>query len=765
MSDPRVRRTQGPLLLRSESGKVFTANQFGAVLENLRETPDGTLTKILGPVPVVPEYAGGDPQPEWTRIHGIFHARLLQGQIDMLLVVGVNGAGNYPAGNGSSQVFLLNGPTREFLPISAEFPGGEADKPGGYPTQFESTPNGVIIIPQDTAQALFLDADGDMEPLGYYSVPGAPTGVGPTSIGWADSKSNVTGMNNTTDYAHDGNIFDKWPQGTQMHEVFGRGRMGTIFTQSTDGRYANETASRSAGYDFQKEGNMPGALMQSGYQAAVCFIDKWGNLSPLSLRSNSVEFSEQSGLKPLGAEPYGEGSDPPKTVSPERLQKQILWNDVNTGPRRTIGRILFRTKDILNSGDSNLYAVPCNALPGLHAFATLPDNRCTIYPDNTPDAWLLEQAPDLVPMQRFRLCRMAFGRMFYANTVADNGIVRWSLPGRWGTLSRDDFVYPDAEGRAVTGMWGVPGGMLIFTRYSTFLMTDTSAATGFAFQKIASHAGCVAPSSIAMTKNGTVIWLGIDGFYAYEGGSVNYFSEPIRTDLKYINRAVEGKATAVFDPTSGEYRCWVAMRASVSNNVCWIYDSQGPNQGWRRRTDVAAVDACITQDHRKMNIVVGSTGTEGATTPFSPYVLDHRVCDDAYLAPSLDAIIESAWLLNENDYSQKSLFTVYFWFRETSSSTARVTLYRDWRMVPVEIEELTLNPVSDPPPFWGTTQLDKAPEAETIRKRRPYWSRAAIFIPSCEVFKVSIKSEADAEFVGISFDYQLKPSGGARIQP
>jgi hypothetical protein len=166
-----------------------------------------------------------------------------------------------------------------------------------------------------------------------------------------------------------------------------------------------------------------------------------------------------------------------------------------------------------------------------------------------------------------------------------------------------------------------------------------------------------------------------------------------------------------------------------------------------------------------MNIVVGSTGTEGATTPFSPYVLDHRVCDDAYLAPSLDAIIESAWLLNENDYSQKSLFTVYFWFRETSSSTARVTLYRDWRMVPVEIEELTLNPVSDPPPFWGTTQLDKAPEAETIRKRRPYWSRAAIFIPSCEVFKVSIKSEADAEFVGISFDYQLKPSGGARIQP
>jgi len=770
MSDPRVRRTQGPLLLRAESGKIFTPDQTGSVLENFRETPEATLTKVIGPVPVVPAYIGGDAQPQWETIDGVFHARLLQGQMDMLLVVGSSGNVFPPAGTGRSQVYILNGPTREFVALSKTYPNADANKPKSFPTQFESTPNGVVIIPQDTAQALFLDTDLELETLGYYEVPGGPQGYGPTSIGWQSPIGVTTGRNNTGDYAHDANIFDKWDGGTQMHEVFGRGRMGTIFTQSTDGRYdpANDPTvdpniSKSAGYDFQKEGTMPGALLGSAYQTAVAYVDKWGNISALSGRSDLVAFTEQSGLKPIGGDTYGNPPDDARTVSPERLQKQVLWDSITTGPRKTIGRLLFRTKDVYNSGDSNLYVVPNNASPGVFAFATIPDNRTTMYPDNTPDAWLLEQAPDLVPMQRFRLCRMAFGRMFFANDVADNGIVRWSLPGRWGTLSRDDFIYPDAEGKEITGMFAVPGGLLVFTRYSTFLMTDTSAATGFAFQKIASHAGCVAPSSIAMTKNGTVIWLGIDGFYAYEGGSVNYFSEEIRPDLKYINRALEGRATAVFDPTSGEYRCWVAMDAALENDVCWLYDAQGPNVGWRRRTDVAVASACITQDHRKMNIVVGSAGTEHPTAPYSAYVLDHHVSKNAYAGSPYTALVETAWLLNENDYTKKSPFTVYFWFRETADEQVKVTLYRDWRKSEVEQAVLDLYPVSDPPPFWGSAVLDSTDT--TIRKRRPYWSRAAIFIPSCEVFKVSVASGPDAEFIGISFDYQLKPSGGARIQP
>ena len=769
MSDPRVRRTQGPLLLRAESGKIFTPDQTGSILENFTETPEGTLTKILGPVPVVPAYSGGAAQPQWREVNGVFHARLLQGQMDMLLVVGRNENADNPSGVGRSQVFILDGPNRQFTTVSSEFPLGEALKPKRFPAQFEATPNGIVIIPQDTAQALFLDADFDLEPLGYYSAPGAPDGQGPDSDGWIDSAGAGTGLHNTGNYAHDGYIFSDWEsKGTQMHEGFGRSRLGTLHSSPTDGAHDISPAgsgTTSAGFNFYTEGNLPGALLKSGYQASCAYVDKWGNISPLSPRSNMVYFSEQAALGPLDAA-YGSsgGAGNPIVTCPiERLQKQIFWDAVSIGPQRTVGRILFRSKDLLNSGESSLFAVPPNSLPALNAFATLPDNRCTFYPDNIPDAWLLEEAPDLVPMQRFRLCRMAFGRMFYANAVEDTGLVRWSLPGRWGTLSRFDFVYPDADGREVTGMFAVPGGMLVFTRYSTFLMTDTSAATGFAFQKISSHAGCVAPSSIAMTKNGTVIWLGVDGFYSYGGGQVQYFSEAIRPTLKYINRALDGRATASFDPTSGEYRCWVAMDASLENNVCWIYDSQGPNVGWRRRTDIAAAGSCITQDHRKMNIVVGTAGTENLNaTPYSAYVLDHRVSTASYAAPSFFGIIETAWLLNENDYTKKSPFTVYFWFRETSSAQVKVTLYRDWRKLEVEQAVLDLHPVSDPPPFWGATELGAG---ETIRKRRPYWSRAAIFIPSCEVFKVSVASGPDAEFIGISFDYQLKPSGGARIQP
>ena len=306
--------------------------------------------------------------------------------------------------------------------------------------------------------------------------------------------------------------------------------------------------------------------------------------------------------------------------------------------------------------------------------------------------------------------------------------------------------------------------MLVFTDRSTFLITDVF-EDAHRSQKLSSHVGCVAPSSIAMTRSGLVIWLGVDGFYSYDGSAITYLSEQIRPQMQRLNRAKSSMAVAAYDPTSGEYRCWVAMEASLVNDVCWVFDDLGPVAGWRRRTDIAATSVCVTKDHRQMMIASGRTGSPDETaTNESIYSLDHAVPVSVFRPPVPDyqTHLESGWLLNEDEFMKKSPLTLYFWLREESNSSCTINLYRDWRMESVETETVLLTPTNDPPPFIGTATLG---EGDTIRKRRPYWARTQVFVPSCEVFKIAITSSTKVEFIGVSFDYQPKPAGGARVQP
>ena len=74
---------------------------------------------------------------------------------------------------------------------------------------------------------------------------------------------------------------------------------------------------------------------------------------------------------------------------------------------------------------------------------------------------------------------------------------------------------------------------------------------------------------------------------------------------------------------------------------------------------------------------------------------------------------------------------------------------------------MTLYYENDPPPFYGTATLDTG---ETIRRSRPYWCKAKVFVPGCEVFKLILTASEKIEFVGLSYDYVPHPSGGARVQ-
>jgi len=866
MADPKTRVTQGPLIIRAESGKLFAPDSIASLIENFVETEEGTLRSISGPTYVVPPYEGVEPEPlhSFDHIFGIFHGRLKTGQKDILLMHAVGRA--TPLAANTNSLWIFEGWRRAWSLVFTFSHNTDYFGPS-TPTQFELTPFGIVVLPAHDRRVFIYDENGSVVPFGYSDIPGSPDMEGPmrsrtfmynesaTSNSFAieelprQIRPPNQGNNNgfPLSYSHDGNIWSEWrnvwtenttasapifPDGTQMHTAFGRCRVGTIETQSgvdapswlspnplgyeEDGtpwflddatiaaaKRQNKTSSAAA----LAAGISPGQLLECAYEGATQWIDRYGNLSPISPRTETLIFEQQTTaiprdsvvpiyeaaggqLSPGGG--YGSGGttndyyknavdndwDANSVCPPDKMQKQFLWRSIDqhevtngavpTATSSTVGRLLLRTRDLLSSGTTSLFIVPPNAQGGVFNFATIPDNISTLYPDNTPDAWLTVSPVEVDPMISFNLCRMALGRMWYANADGDPGILRWSLPGRFATLGKDEFVYPDPMGGPVTALWAVPAGLLVFTETSTFLATDTSAATGLSYQTLSTTAGCVAASSVATIPTGVTIWLGQDGFYAYGGGEITYFSEPIRKDLRLINKARQLQAVAAVDSRTGEYRCWVAMSASLVNDMCWVYDYRGNATGWRRRTDLAVQAVAVTRDHRAYMV---AAGTQNQVPPsvlnnFRPYILDHSHSDPSAVGlREADWSFETTWLLNENSYEKQTAVTVYFWMRETTSTTFRVQVFRDWRKVPLELHSVSTYSISDPPPFWGSAVLGS--DGTTYRNRRPYWSRAEIYVPSCEVFKIrAFTNDAiPIEFIGLSFDFIPHPSGGARVQP
>ena len=856
MADPKARVTEGPLVIRAESGKLFAPDTIAAQIENFVETEEGTLRSVSGPTYVIPPYDGRIQIPvhRFDHIFGIFHGLLKSGQKDVLIMHAVGRP--TPLTPTINAMWVFQGWSRSWNPIHTF--DSEDYFPPTFPTQFELTPFGIVVIPAHSHRVYLYDELGSFAPFGYADKPGSPEMEGPMRSrtflynpscnddpSLPDSEPRQIrppnqGNNNAfpQSYSHDANIWSEWrnvwtenvpgsqlavfPDGTQMHTAFGRCRVGTIDMQSgvdapswlspdprlPDGSGPADPATIAAAKRQNKTssaaalaaGINPSQLLQSAYEGAVQWVDRYGNLSAISERTETLIFENQSSAIPrdssvLEYEQSGPNLDSPGTFDyyknvvdysfdansvcpPDKLQKQFLWRAIDqhevkdgaipTDSCRTVGRLLLRTRDILNSGTVDLFIVPPNAQGGVFTFATIPDNIATLYPDNTPDSWLVTQPVEVDPMTTFKLCRLALGRMWYANASGDSGIVRWSMPGRFATLGKDEFVYPDPKGGAITGLWGVPAGILIFTESSTFLATDTSAETGLAYQTISTTAGCVAPSSIATLPTGQTVWLGQDGFYAYEGGRVSYFSEPIREELRNINKGRQLQSVAAVDPRSGEYRCWVPMQGSLVNDQCWVFDSRSGAVGWRRRNDVFAQCVTVTRDHRSYMIVGGTQNQVPPTVveTFCPYVLDHAHSNPVFAQlEEANWSLETTWLLNENNFEKQTAVTVYFWMRETLESEFKVAVYRDWRRVPIEVHNVSAYPVSDAPPFWGSAVLDD-PET-TYRNRRPYWCRAEIFVPSCEVFMVRAYTTTGGpvEFIGLAFDYIPHPSGGARGQP
>ena len=134
------------------------------------------------------------------------------------------------------------------------------------------------------------------------------------------------------------------------------------------------------------------------------------------------------------------------------------------------------------------------------------------------------------------------------------------------------------------------------------------------------------------------------------------------------------------------------------------------------------------------------------------FVLDRE--SEAYNTPSRSSVVETTWLEWPRSKDRKSPLVLYLFLREASSASLQVDVYRDWRKTnPVyTVTDVPLSSPEDAPPLWGTASWDQSTAPNQWVKRRPYWKKIDIYVPSCETYKVRISTTAKMEFIALSVD-------------
>ena len=693
--------------IRVETGSFLAPAKFASSILNMVATAEGTLLSVIGPTKYDPYY----DDATWGNLHGIYHCLLMGGTRDVLLV---QDGSTILVHQGWSQNWeMLIGPEASGALYEATIPDHQGIQ---FPLQCVNTPTGVIIIPQGS-RAFFYDGQLVL-PLGYDRPPGPPSALGPSSLSAAVTDSNNIG------YA----VSRMSTAGFQITDDFGYGRIGTPFrTPVADGAGGIVVAC---------------GVNHGAYQYAVQWVDAFGNVSPVSTRSDTVDISTQ----------YSTGD------KPETFLKQVCVQDIQSGPIGTIGKDVLRTKDMLNSGTLRLFSIPTNVGAAVvSAYATIPDNLSVRYPDNAPDIWLTREPLYPRPVPVFKLGCYAFGRFWFANTTSDPGLLCASQPGRYGTFLAIDEMFPDANGAELTGLWLTQQGMLAMTETSTYIITMNDANQGFRSGTLDPEKGCAAPSSIANMPDGSIIWLGRDGFYQYKDGKISYISEDLREDFPTTNSGRFRQATACYDPTHREYRCWVSVNSHQMNNLCFVYDGVG----WKRRIDIKATQVCITKDHRKYNLAVGISVNAAGDAKKGVWLLDHE--NKSYTPQERNSVVETVWLEPFRSDEKKSPVEVNVWLRETHNSAATIRTYRDWRKVnPVvtDTTQLTLLAENDIPPLYDTMLYGQTDMPNQFVKRRAFWKKVHIDTPSAEVYKIHISSTDRMEFIGMRFRERVHPGTG-----
>lgn len=481
------------------------------------------------------------------RIKGMWYANLQNGAAGTLIV------------RAGSSLYLHRGWEREFVEVAT---GISDTLHQSFPDQFV-TINNVVVWTNGVDAAQVILHDGVVLPLGFDRAPSAPSSDGPEQ---PDEFQVVNYYSNSQGYSWPGPI----------------GTPGDVLSQHQ------------------------GKLLSGSWVYYDQYKDQFGNLSPKSMASASVDISEIATAPMSFYHDHNTGPSYDVTFDKaaygatiDQLTRQFFVRLEGDGPDHAVGHVVSRTKD-LKRNDNTAYVLGESG--GLSSIAI---------PDAWSDAALGRPTIDPVGVPIFRVMCVHAGCLVIGNLRGEPGKIRKSRVNLFGTFDQNDWVLI-SQVDEVTALCSHFGMLVAFTERGMFDITDMSQP-----KALSQGVGCAAPKSVQSLPDGTLIWRAVDGWYAWnqaQGVTIPaLISAEHRTLVEEeLNLSRIRHSVSAYDAKRNMYLCAVATAGSVYNDIILGYT---PGRGWCRFDYQLKIGDMLTCDDIYKDILIGASWLDDIVTP------------------------------------------------------------------------------------------------------------------------------------------------------
>jgi hypothetical protein len=166
MAGPDNQSTRQLFIPIGEAPSVYAPSNIAQQIINFETTIRSTLATVRGPTVYEPTRGATIPSAVFDEMHGVFHASLVGGVADILLV------------RSGDKLFRHAGWQRGWEQI---YSGLTSDTRPGYPDQFLVL-NDKVIWTNGIDYPLIIDAQGRTVPIGFQEVPSPPSVYGPQQL-------------------------------------------------------------------------------------------------------------------------------------------------------------------------------------------------------------------------------------------------------------------------------------------------------------------------------------------------------------------------------------------------------------------------------------------------------------------------------------------------------------------------------------------------------------------------------------------------------
>jgi hypothetical protein len=696
-----------------EAQVQYSPQALAYEIENFEQTTDGTLRTIVGPCPYEINRDGHPANPGNPYTFG-----------DNLPLYGIfqasllGGAADLLVVRAGEKLFMHKGWEQGFTRIQ-----GGLSAPSAANARYAAEPvypdsfvvmNEAVVWSNGIDQPRLIDHHGQVFPLGFDETPASLFVEGPQSVGTSERR-----------YSYPNSSGYSWP-----------GRIGT------------------PGDLLAIDG---GGLMAGEWLYYMQYEDRFGNLSGTSANSNPVKVDTHMAQPLAGSTGDADkGGDKRLGTEIDDLMRQFLVRSGGAAPEHAIAMRIYRTPDIRNVGSRPQF------------LARIAGNREFAFPDGASDAELGTEMAKTIPTPRYRVACTHQGRLVVANLVGTPGMVRRSAVGSAGTFPEVDFVFPDSGGAEVTAVTSHDGVLLAFTESSVYSLEDFGQP-----RPMAQGVGCVAPQSVRALPDGTLVWLGRDGFYGMKGGSISRISAAIdRTIKHYVNKSRMVQATAAIHPITGEYRCAVAPSGESHSSLMLCFDGGS----WRRiNLNMHVASMCNTKDWRRLTLFLGVKKSLAAkkydevahsrlhSAP-SVYVMDREIKD--WLPQTRTARYRSGWLRGDDTgITQTNIRTMYVGLTDAWDGNASIRFYKNgsWKDVIVQ-EDLRL--IGTDGGSGVVTDIAGSAVIGTAAAHQPrmFWRQVPVGMENVNswAFEISAESPTKIHLAAFAFDVSIATGGNVR---